>query len=927
MPIGTTGVGGRNLGTATGAINIDTSSTEKAAVTVRRVSRDIEQSLGGIGRQNIGQKMSEQFRTAAREAQTFGKQINTLRSEIAAVGVAGAVLSKIGIDGAKNIRNYRVSFRTLLGDEQKATELMRQLTTQANEFGIEVEEVWQLARALLPALEGNVGALDDFVKRAALLASTNPLKGTADAARAIQEYLAGQTVSLQRLFNVDPNLIAEAQAQFKGVGEQLDYILGRMGATEEGAKEMADAWVGVKNELRLALADGFTPLLETIQPLLVQFREWVAQLRQTNPELLKVGAGVAAIAAVGAPALLFFGQLVSSAQKLKTVIDALNISKLTALGPALGFAAAAAGGVGLGIGVTRAIGRATGNENLANANTQQLWTQIKQILFTILAGLSEVVVQVGNLFLTAAERFNQAIVGMLQSVANFANFLGNVIPEELGGGRLKEIGDGLNNLAKGLLETSQGRINDARTRLESGQDAFLKNALNFFGLGSSGATSGGGFVGGGIGGDNGAAEREAALKELNDQLQQIEENRLKQVADATEQYTEQRAETIRQYNQTLQRENEDFLRSRKRQEEQFRRDVERINRERIEQEAEWQAELNDRIADLQGETAERIAEVQEDGNKRIADIEEKYYQDRERREREHRLNLLNAASRLDAAAIAEEQRRFRESNRTADDEFKDRVESEKESLQERLEQEKENLQERIQQEQEAHEERIQEARAADAKRIADMRQSLSEQQRLEDEDRAIRLQRMREDHNQQLQAQAEQHQKRLAQIAEQAAQERALLQAQFNDKLEMLADQYKKENQITAVNTTPKTIAGITGGSTGNQSLDDWWKRFTQNMPGYSAGGSVTGTGMAMLHGSRSRPEYVLSPDTTAALRGMLGNFNQAGLVGAVAGGRNVTLNIQSGAFQIQGAPGQSGGDIQGQVYAALTQFFESVAA
>ena len=47
---------------------------------------------------------------------------------------------------------------------------------------------------------------------------------------------------------------------------------------------------------------------------------------------------------------------------------------------------------------------------------------------------------------------------MLQSVANFANFLGNVIPEELGGGRLKEIGDGLNNLAKGLLETSQGAL-------------------------------------------------------------------------------------------------------------------------------------------------------------------------------------------------------------------------------------------------------------------------------------------------------------------------------------------------------------------------------------------------------------------------------------------------------------------------------------
>ena len=57
-----------------------------------------------------------------------------------------------------------------------------------------------------------------------------------------------------------------------------------------------------------------------------------------------------------------------------------------------------------------------------------------------------------------------------------------------------------------------------------------------------------------------------------------------------------------------------------------------------------------------------------------------------------------------------------------------------------------------------------------------MRQSLNEQQRLEDEDRAIRLQRMREDVTSSYRRKRKQHQKRLQQIAEQAAQERALLQ-------------------------------------------------------------------------------------------------------------------------------------------------------
>src|SRR5690606_9630573 len=301
--ISVAGLGGRSLGTAQGSIRIDTSDAERARVTMQRVGQDIAKSVQPID-------------TALKTAQ---RTIREFRGELLAIGTAGAVLTRIGLSGAQAMRNYRVSFQQLLGSEREAVRLMGQLTDSANQFGIEVTEVWQLARALLPTLEGNTEELDKFVKRAALLASTNPLKSTADAARAIQEYLAGQTISLQRLFNVDPNIIQEAQNQFNTVGDQLDYILLRLGAIEEGATAMANAFVGVRNELKLALAEGFTPLFQDLQPLATQFHEFVQELRQSNPEILTLGAGMISAAAAGAPLLLLLGQMLSLLEKIRAI--------------------------------------------------------------------------------------------------------------------------------------------------------------------------------------------------------------------------------------------------------------------------------------------------------------------------------------------------------------------------------------------------------------------------------------------------------------------------------------------------------------------------------------------------------------------------------------------------------------------------------
>jgi hypothetical protein len=215
----------------------------------------------------------------------------------------------------------------------------------------------------------------------------------------------------------------------------------------------------------------------------------------------------------------------------------------------------------------------------------------------------------------------------------------------------------------------------------------------------------------------------------------------------------------------------------------------------------------------------------------------------------------------------------------------------------------------------------------DQKRIADMRESLNEQQRLEDEDRAIRLQRAKQDHEEQLAAQAEQHQKRLQQIAEQAAEERRLLREQFEEKLDMIQQQNQQEQQTQSNPADIVQGGGSSGGGGSISGLTGGDRPRTIGVGSYAAGGPVYGTGLAMVHGSRSRPEYMLDPGTTAALRSMLGNFSQSGLVNAVAGGgRSTTLNFSTGAIVVNGAPGQSPGDFATAVRLELEGLLRSVA-
>jgi len=854
--------GGENLGNAHGTITIDTSQAAQAAQSMRTIGRQMEQSMSGL-------------RGAAAQAQsafnTVAQGVQSLRAELTALSLATGAVTAFGLNAARDLRAYTVAFRTLLGSQKESERAMRTLTDTANEFGLELESTLQLGRALLPILQGNTAELENWVKRAALLRSIFPVAQRGAETRAIAEFLAGQTVSIQRLFNIPPELIQQAQASFQDYGAQLDFILQRMGATEQGAREMADQFVSLTNELKLTLAVGFTPLFREMQSGLRTFREWLEQLRETNPALLHAGAGFTAFVALATPALLIVSQLIVALQRLQA-IGALNV-----LGRAGLVGAAVGGGFLGGVQATRFIGQATGNEMMAEATTESVWLAIRRQLISLETTLAGINVMINTGLLRAVQAVVSAFNAGANAIGRVIEYIGSILPGRAGE-RVTLEGQALQMAATTHQQSFDARIEELLANVRREEFSRITRMTGAM-IPPSGVTDAD---------RSGSATLIQAEQQLNaDRLaliadwatavKQIEESAAQSRLEATQQYERQRADVIASYELTIAREAEDFARQRARQMAQLERGIMDVLRNAAERRAEYEANLAETLADVRADTAKRLAE-----------LEEKYQRDRERAATTHRENLLNAAARLDATAIVAEQRRFANENRDREENYRERVE-----------QERENLAERIAQEQEAHTQRLEDAQKADEQRIADLRRNLADQQRIEDEDRAIRLARQAEDHTRQLAQLDANHTERLAQIDRQAAQERSKLDSAFQAELAQLGEHHtawlraQEEHQKTAL-----------------EMFEKWWEQLGRRFSGggsgpaagqpninvpqqFASGGPVNRTGAAIVHAG----EYVLNPTTTRMLSDALGGFSQNGLVNAVRGGRNIT--VAEGAIQI----------------------------
>lgn len=736
--------GGANMGTASGVITLDTSQLALAVQTARSLAQSLQHAMNQAG-------------TGANRANTgFAQMVTNLRSvntELLAIGAGAGLLTKLGLDGAMSLRNYTIAFRQFVGSQKEAEALTNRLIDAANKYGLEWEGVAQLGRALLPSLKEGAKDLDAWVSRAARLRSLFPTAPRGSETIAISEFLAGQTVSLQRRFNIPANVIDDAASKFKDLGQQLDYILERRGATEEAAVAMANAFVGVRNELTLLLAQGFTPLFQALQPVLKSFREFLTMLRDTQPGAVTAGAGLIALAAAGAPALLLFNQLVSAAEKLRTLGVLGGLGRLGVAGLAAGVGAVA------GVGIVNAVGAVTGNKDQQQFSLSEAWLKLRKLFTEMVLALAEVIHVVTGGVVNALRSFTNALISAVGTLGSVVSAIGNMLPGRLGGSAISQSGALLTASVGPLQQKNDQMFDDLLAGINSRKDRYAQLFRNFIlppGASASADNGGGGFAGAG------GPDIAGPVRDWAKAVQRIEREAGEARLQATQDYEKQRSEAIAQYELSALRDAEDFARQRARQEASYQRQIAQVQEDTAKREATWQRDLS-----------EKLAELRSDSNERLVELDEDYAKDRERRERDHRDRLLNAAARLDAIGVAEEQRRYADQSNDAE-----------ENYQEQRGKIQEALDERIADELKAHQRRLDDQRQADAERLADMKRAFEEQRAEEDFERAIRLQRQAEDHASQLAQMDVAQAERLAQIDRQAAQERAALDENFIEQLQ-----------------------------------------------------------------------------------------------------------------------------------------------
>ncbi len=809
-----TAMGGRaTLGQATGSIVLDLSQLKGAQLAVQQVGQQMQVALSGIP-QTAQQGVSSVAK--------LGEGIRSLRTELTAVGAASGLLAGFGINEARNLRNYTVAFRSLVGSQQEALKVMQGLEDSANKFGLDLGEVFQLGRSLLPILKGNTSELDKWVLRAAELRSVFPAAQTGGETRAIAEFLAGQTMSLQRLFNIPPALIAQAKAQFSDLGDQLDFILAKMGATEASALQMANGFQSLKNSISLLLATGFGPLFERLNANALSMAHWLDQLRATNPELLNLGAGITAGTAAAAASILVLGQLADAYTKLKTAGLIGGAARIAGPLAEVGIGAAIGGAAGMGIGNT--VRQAQGKDPMSVA---QVWETMSvsvrnhsEILVAMFARLST---STKNASTTVTSTFVHGIGVMTEAMGRFVHFIAGIIP---GGGGIA--GAGLAMQTGGVA--LQGQADELLKQIDQNNAdlaEFLRGLPAAFGLVTPMGPPRQPGVGLPAAAEGMTPEQNQAILDWATGVQKIETDANEARLQATQQYESQRTQTIRQYELNLARDAEDYAR----------------------QQARQAASLQQNIDQIRQDGAERQAQLVENSNKQLAKIQDDFARQQQRAAQDHRLRLMDAAGRLDAVAVAQEQRNYAEHTQQANEDQQSRIQQEQDTLQESL---------KAQQE-------------ADQKRIEQAQRNYDEQQRLQNEDHALRLQRMAEDHRAQLDEMDRQQGERLAQIDRQAAQQRQALDQAFAVQMKSLGIVVSDAWQRIQDTIQAGAIASFTAWKTQFDNLQKsisstaGWTLTTGPKPQtFADGGPVGRTGLALLHAG----EYVMNRAMVAAAGG-----------------------------------------------------------
>lgn len=336
--------------------------------------------------------------------------LDTIRGALA--GTAAGALGAIGLRAADDIRLLRVRYEELEGSQEKAAQTMDLVAKAAKRVGAPIRSTQQAFLGLIPSVRDAGENVEEYMGLALRLATMNPAEGLEGAIFSIREALtSGGTdlVSLSERFNIPRTALRALTQETGSFSKALDMTLNRYGATQKAAEANARSLTNLSAVLfdtfQRKLESGFSPSLEAAASILSNLNKVLEWMPSSVITL-----GTTFVVAIGAMSAMrvILGQLAAGYNSLTASIvranaaqvsfnqgtggfrstgRAMGASAVSGLGMAVSYLTVTAGsiffGAQLGLAIGNTIGKAIGDENMANATMDSVITTAKQLIFII----------------------------------------------------------------------------------------------------------------------------------------------------------------------------------------------------------------------------------------------------------------------------------------------------------------------------------------------------------------------------------------------------------------------------------------------------------------------------------------------------------------------------------------------------------------
>jgi hypothetical protein len=878
-------------------INVNTQNLNIAAQNIEKFANVAQNQFNQIN--NTLQQAAKQGEQAAEAI--GGKGIN-LGMLVSAQAIWSAIQGtiKIIVDLTKQLIRGTVEwhdslvtagaqFKGLAGSAEGASAVMQRVRDLSQSMNISLGQALQTTQLFLPVLAKSgrgIGELEHVVDIARRLSASVPdmgvMTGPRGAAIALAELQAGNYQSLLRRFNIGAQQLNETLAEVGGDPiEALDLYLNRLGYTTEVAlastKTMQTGWERVRDAV-LDLAD------RALGPLLDKF---------VIPGLNKLADFAMALGAIADRAKDLFGQFGGAGGFMGAVHDfseSILNAPAKALAPILTSLIANFNNLDANTVTTGEIIKLVG-ENLVNytvpafstlayviLNANATFTKLAVIVAYFGVELLEFAAQIAQL--TGNRNFAQIYQDAADRLRDIAVIWNDSIPVYEEAARAAALA-GL-SLQQAIEEARSG------TLPQGGTDVNLPNVTTQ---------------------ENDLTELLDDWDEFNEQRAKIERDTDDKIIDARKDYQLRATRDTEEFTRKLAREEEDFNIKRARAAEKLARDV-----------ADVQGDLNRKIGDIRRDAEKDQLEAQQQVNRDLEKDHEDHLLTMRRMQEDHDEKISDAAARLDAVAIINENRKYAKDRRRAEEDFQ-------------LEQaqQREEFQIEMQQRQSDANERIALARDEARRHIEDLQRRYQLEDRMAREDQQRKLDRMRQDFQIEQAERQQQLQMRLTEIRTQGQKELAELQAALDKKLLAYRNEQNAElgvqnaaqnaslaaleayyNQLVASTPTSANAGGTYGSTTGGR------------LGRRQFGGPALFTGLHALE----RGEHVLSRPTVRALESMMGGqLTQRNLLDAIAGGRNVTVNAPISVTGYNGDPSVLARKIRREIDSLVVKRLEGFAS